>query len=290
MSVVVCPHCGAKIRAGRERCLRCYEKLGEAPPAPRFDGNRLAAGALIGFLCLTTVAVVALWRREARQSGQAPVRPASVAARPAPGRPAPAPAARGRGTELPGEVPFIEPNRAGSAAYAAGDFDRALESYQEAVARNPQDAESWSNLGQVLVRLNRIEEAIPAFERAIDLNDGRWAYHFNLGRAHGLAGRWQRAVDEYRAAQQLYPDDYAIAFNLGLALRKSGDEAGALAQFQKASALDPQEPTFQLSIAMAYDKLGQVENAAAAYRKTLELAPEAPEAPAIRARIDALLK
>ncbi len=287
MSVVICPHCGAKIRAGRERCLRCNEKLGEAPAAPRFDGNRLAAGALIGFLCLTTAAVIAMWRRDAREI-QLP-RP-NVSSPTRPPAPSPAPATPVPGQELSSEVPFIEADRAGNAAYNKGKFDDALASYQDAVTRNPADAESWSNLGQVLVRLNRIDEAIPAFERAIALNGRRWAYHFNLARAHGLSGRWPQAVDEYRIAQQLYPDDYAVAFNLGLALRKSGNEAAALEQFQKASSLDPQEPTFQLSIAVAYDKLGQLENAAAAYRRTLELAPEAPEASAIRARIDALVK
>ena len=289
MSVVICPHCGAKIRAGRERCLRCAERLDVTLPAPRFDGNRLAAAALIGFLCLTTATLVTLWQRSSRDPQPAPPR---AAARPvqAPAAVQPAPRTSDAAGTLVRDVPFVDPNRAGNAAYADGDYDRALELYREAVSRNPQDAESWSNLGQVLVRRNRVEEAIAAFQRAIALNARRWAYHFNLARAHGVAGRWPQAVEEYRVAQQLYPEDYVVAFNLGLALRKSGDEAAALEQFKKASSLDPQEPTFQLSIAVAYEKLGQAQNAAAAYRRTLELAPLAPEADAIRARIDALVK
>ncbi len=287
MSVVICQNCGAKIRAGRERCLRCHEKLVAAPVKPGFDFNRLAAAALVGFLCLTSAALLTAWRRGAANVTPAPkVTPARAGA--VPKAVVPEGPAAGIGSTF--DVPFMESGRAGNAAYGSGEFERALQLYRDAVTRNPGDAESWSNLGQVLVKLNRVDEAVPNFQRAIALNGERWAYHFNLARAQGLAGQWPQAVTEYREAQRLYPDDYAIAFNLGLALRKAGDEAAALEQFQKASALDPQEPTFQLSIAMVYDKLGRRENAAAAYQRTLDLAPEAPEAPQIRARIDALLK
>jgi tetratricopeptide (TPR) repeat protein len=185
---------------------------------------------------------------------------------------------------------FMEPSAAGSVAYGEGEYDRALALYQDAVRKNPDDAEAWSNIGQVLVRLNRAAEAVPNFERAIAILPSRWAYHFNLARAHGLLNDWPKAIESYRAAQQLYPDDYAIAFNLGSALRKAGDHAGAVEQFKKAVSLDPQDPTFHLSLAMSYEALNREAEAVDAYRTTLELAPEAPEAPQIRAKIERLLQ
>jgi tetratricopeptide (TPR) repeat protein len=188
------------------------------------------------------------------------------------------------------EAAFMEPSAAGSVAYQGGEYERSLALYMEAVKKNPDDAEAWSNLGQVLVRLERPAEAIPHFERAVGILPTRWAYHFNLARAHGLLNDWPKAVESYRAAQRLYPEDYAIAFNLGLALRKTGDHPGAIDQFQKAISLDPQDPTFHLSLAMSYEALDRPEEAAAEYRKTLELAPEAPEAPQIRTRIERLVQ
>ena len=86
-------------------------------------------------------------------------------------------------------------------AYAAGDFATALERYQAAVQKNPQDAESLSNLGQVLVRLNRTPEAIAYFDRAVAILPNRWAYQFNLARALGLLGRTDEAIAGYRRAQ-----------------------------------------------------------------------------------------
>jgi Flp pilus assembly protein TadD len=285
--MIVCPSCHAKVRAGRDRCPRCGHRFTGVPPAPRLDLRRVAPYALGTLAVVAVVAAVGMYRRSASDTEPAPATRATAAS---PARPAPAttPAAPDSGGV--GEIPFIEPAAAGAVAYQGGEYERALALYQDAVKRNPNDAEAWSNMGQVLVRLGRNAEAIPTFDRAIAILPGRWAYHFNRARAYGLLNDWPKAVEGYRAAQQLYPDDYAIAFNLGLALRKTGDHAAAVEQFQKAISLDPGEPTFHLSLAMSYESLGRMAEAVEAFRRTLELAPEAPEAPQIRARMERLVQ
>lgn len=287
-ALIVCPACNTKIRAGRDRCPRCRHKLGTESASPRVNLNRFAPAALALLAVAVVAAAVSLWRLSEDPAEEPPLAAASAPADPVEHMSAPASVAEEPSADAPA-VPFIEPNREGGLAYAAGDHERAAALYQEAVERNPDDAESWSNLGQVLVRTGRVAEAIPHFERAIALQGQRWAYHFNLARARGLLGQWPEAVEGYLQAQRLFPDDYATAFNLGLALRQVGDDAAAIEQFQRAIALDPQEPTFRLSLAMTYERLGRKQEAAAAYQTTLDLAPEAPEAPQIRARIERLL-
>jgi Flp pilus assembly protein TadD len=284
--VVLCPQCGAKVRAGHRRCPRCREKL--LGTASGFDFGRVAPIALGLLFIAALVSGFAFWR-QAGEHEEAPAARAVVES-PSSGSASHArPIPRPRGNPVETEIAFIEPSRAGGVAYNAGDYAGALAQYQDAVRAHPEDAESWSNLGQVLVRLNRAEEAVPHFQHAIGLNGGRWAYHFNLARALGLMGKWPQAAESYRAAQRLYPEDYAIAFNLGLALRKSGDEEGAIEQFRNAIALDPGDPTFHFSLAVSCDRLGRAADAVQAYQRTLELAPDAPEVPQIRARIEALL-
>jgi tetratricopeptide (TPR) repeat protein len=285
-AVVVCQTCGAKVRARHNRCPRCRTTF-TAPAAPRVDFNRVAPTAIGVLVLASAVAGYALWRQASESPAAVPSSPPAVAAQPKPAAPtAEIPVAR----RDSGDIPFIEANRAGSLAYGAGEYDRALAAYREAVEKNPGDAESWSNLGQVLVRLDRVVEALPAFQRAIQLDGDRWAYHFNVARAHGLLGHWDLAVNEYREAQRLFPDDYAVTFNLGLALRKSGDAAAAAEQLEKAAVLNPDDASFRLALARTYEQLGRKQDAVSAYQQTLALAPDATEAPIIRARIDALLK
>lgn len=201
-------------------------------------------------------------------------------------RPAAAPARAATPDLEPAEErPFLDPQGQAAVAYEAGNMDAALQRYQEAVDRNPNDAESHSNLGQVLVRLERPAEALPHFDRAIELIPNRWAYVFNRARALGLLGRWEESVAAYRRAQALFPEDYVTAFNLALALRKLGKHEAALSEFQKAIELEPNDATFRIALGMTFERLQKPTEAAAAYEEALRLAPEAPDADIVRKRI-----
>jgi Flp pilus assembly protein TadD len=185
-------------------------------------------------------------------------------------------------------VPFMDAARAGNASYVTGDLESALAQYRDALERNPRDAESLSNMGQVLVKVNRVAEAVPLFEQACALAPWRWAYRFNLARAVGKLGQWDRAATEYQAAAQLFPDDYVTRFNLAQALHKKGDEAGAIVEYQKAIALSPNDPTFHLALGISYERLQRSAEAAGAYTKYVELAAASPDVERVKARIAAL--
>jgi Flp pilus assembly protein TadD len=185
----------------------------------------------------------------------------------------------------PRERPFMDSTSVAAAAYSAGDYTSALQGFQAAIDKNPQDAESLSNLGQVLVRLGRTEESLPYFERAISLIPSRWAYHFNRARALGLLNRWDEAIAGYRQAQLLFPNDYATAFNLGLALHKKGDDEAAVAEYLKAIQLAPEDGSFRFALALSYERLQKNADAIAEYEEYLRLAPDAADAERVRARI-----
>ena len=239
-----------------------------------------AAAVVAGLFGLT---VMGLWLTGTSPAVPIATGPASdpLAARRAPMLAAPA----GEQTPEPAARPFLEPAGAGSIAYAAGDYDAALARYMEAVRRNPDDAESLSNLGQVLVRLNRTAESIPYYERAVAILPGRWAYHFNLARALGLLNRHAEAVAGYRRAQELFPDDYVTTFNLAMALHRKGDEVAAVEQYQKAILLQPEDASFRKALGISLEQLQKASEAAAAYSEYLRLAPSAPDADMVRARI-----
>ena len=181
-------------------------------------------GALLGVAVLIAGG---LWMKGGSRP-QPPVlaalRPDAVAERAAP--PQEAPVGPRSEPAVPADRKFMEPQGEGAVAYADGNYAIALERYQAAIAKNPDDAEALSNQGQVLARLGRVEEAIPFFDRAIALIPQRWAYRFNRARALATVGRTAEAVAGYRDAQQLFPNDYATAFNLGLALHTAGRRSG----------------------------------------------------------------
>jgi len=286
---ITCPACGSKIRASRKKCPRCHALLATPDPAIAAAQSRKLIRAAAGLAGAFALLVIALWFMRGASPAAASIAKVQhgdpfASQHAMASKPAGAPAALDAGRDRP----FLDAPGKGATAYTAGDYAAALEQYRLAVERNPQDAESLSNLGQVLVRMNKAEEAIPYFERAVAILPDRWAYQFNLARALGLLGRTDESIAAYRRAQQLFPDDYVTTFNLALALHKHGDEDRAVEQYQKAIALQPDDASFRLALATSLERLQKRSEAAAAYQEYLRLSPTGPDADKVRARIAAL--
>jgi len=286
---VICRACGAKIKEGRQRCLRCdaaLEAVSAAPAGGRLAGlglrrgPMLLAGSLLSLLALSIVVVTS----RADQTGAAAAAPAPAATS--------APRVRADPPtppdSAPGEPRFLDPRIGGRVAYAQGDYLTAADRYRKAIEANPSDADALNNLAQVLARMGNPADALPFFERAITLYPGVWAYRFNLAHAYGEMGNWKRAVTEYRSAGELFPDDYVTQFNLARALHKQGREQEAIVEYQKAIALAPGEPSFHLSIGLSYERLNRPNDAVESYRRYLELSPEAPDAQQVKDRVQIL--
>jgi tetratricopeptide (TPR) repeat protein len=280
----VCESCGSKFDASRDRCPKCRApivKLDAAAEKARSKRLALGSGVVLGICVL---AVGTIWYTQ-RPGPERPVtaRPSDpLAAR---RQPRAAEGEPGVAAAVEKPRPFMDPSGAATVSYQSGDYLSALAQFEAAVAKNPRDAESLSNLGQVLVRLERTEEAIPYFERACTLNPDRWAYRFNLARALGLLQRWDESIASYRQAQQLFPADYVTTFNLALTLHKKGDDAAAIEEYKKAIELNPEDASFRMAMAISYEALQQRQNAAAAYSEYLRLSPTAADADKVRARI-----
>ena len=284
---IICQTCGSKIRAGRKKCPRCRAVLTAPDPKIAAAHSRKLTRAAAIVAGAFAVVVIVLWCMRGPAISTTPV------VKTAPGdpltnrrqTPVPAASAPSAAKDEGMARPFLDPSGKGAAAYMAGDYATALKQYQEAVTRHPQDAESLSNLGQVLVRMNRVEEALPFFQRALAIVPDRWSYQFNLARALGLLGRMNEAIAAYRRAQQLFPDDYVTTFNLALALHKSGDDAAAVEQYLRAITLQPEDASFRLALGNSLLKLQKRAEAAAAYQEYLKLSPAAPDADTVRAKI-----
>lgn len=290
---VTCAACGARIRADRERCLRCEQILVAAPVPPRIqrltpEQQRFAAGAAV--VAVVLVGALAWRNRPTVTDDAAPAQalrpPAAVAAAAAP----PASPAANRPATAWNAPPgaFLDTSRAATAAFLTGDLQRSKEQFEAALEQKPDDAEALNSIGQILDRQGDLAGAIARFEKAIAIAPDRWAYHFNLGHAAGRQGDWTRAADEYREAVRLFPDDYATQFNLALALQRGGDAAAAIPEFEKAIRLAPAEASFHLALGNSLQAAGRLPEARKAFQTYLEMEPSAADAGKVKAHIETL--
>ncbi len=73
-----------------------------------------------------------------------------------------------------------------TAARKLGEAPRAIEALRRAVALDPADADSWNELGALLLQRDELEPALEAFERAVSLRPGDEMFRRNLEFARGI--------------------------------------------------------------------------------------------------------
>jgi tetratricopeptide (TPR) repeat protein/ribosomal protein L40E len=288
---VICASCGARIRADRERCLRCHEPLvawkRSEIPLPSWI-HALGGGTLIfGLVGVFALGVLLYLSFESTPVESArPVQRTSTQSAAS----ATAPVARGRAeTATPIQpIAFVDTSRRSSMDIADADLADARKRFEEALEHNSKDADTQNNLGVVLERLGFVPSAIRHLSEAVALDRRNWAYHFNLAHAASLQLDWNRAASEYAAVTELFPSNSAAQYNLAFALHSSGNEAAAVTAFEKAIALAPGDPAPHLSLAVSLESVGRSSDAAAEYERYLQMVPGTRDAAAVKARIQSL--
>jgi Flp pilus assembly protein TadD len=77
----------------------------------------------------------------------------------------------------------------GHTALAMGEMEQAVLCYRSATELNQNNAEAWQALGMCLVKLEKLEEAIPALETLVSLKPKDQLAYTSLSLAYGRAGR-----------------------------------------------------------------------------------------------------
>ncbi len=100
-------------------------------------------------------------------------------------------------------------------------------------------AEAHNDLGNALLQVGRIQEAIGHYEQALRISPDYPEAHNDLGIALAQAGRIPEAIEHWEHALRVRPDFADAHFNLGLALEEMGRRPEAIAQLEQSLKLQP---------------------------------------------------
>jgi tetratricopeptide (TPR) repeat protein len=193
-------------------------------------------------------------------------------------------------------------------AEQAAHYQAAIRHYQIALRMNPDFADGHFNLGDVLAKVGRPEEAETEFRAAMRLKPGQPDVYNNLGfvlaarkrypealtnylqalkllpnytNAHNNIavtlenlGRHDEAVTHYQRALELDPKLSAAHANYGLILARQGDMAGALPHFAEAAKLEPDNAQAQFHFGLGLLTQQQIAAALDRFRVTIKLRPD----------------
>ena len=166
---------------------------------------------------------------------------------------------------------------------AAAEF---LEAQKNLGEKDPNAALVWFKLGEAYDAAGRNEEAGNAYQQAITLKPDVPGYYNNLGNVLARAGKIDEARTAYMKNAELDPPNAATAWrNFGISLYNANRLGDAVEPLQKAAEIDPKSPQtwYLLGASLVYkmttkkvgDKVevifapGTIE----AYQKAVELDP-----------------
>lgn len=107
----------------------------------------------------------------------------------------------------------------GVKAVHAGDYPRALEYLQKAVAVNANDADAWNYIGFSQRNLQHYDESLAAYEKALAINPDHRGANEYLGELYLKTGDLEKAQERLAKLQSLCPagceeyDDLGKAIN-----------------------------------------------------------------------------
>jgi tetratricopeptide (TPR) repeat protein len=145
--------------------------------------------------------------------------------------------------------------------------------WTRALACDSGNSTALNNMGNVLVKQGKPDQAIPQFRKALDIAPGFAEAHNNLGLALDATGNVEEAIAQYRKALEIDPDYGAARNNLGNGLFAKGNLDEAIVQLHKALELIPDSAVVWCNLGSALAQKGNLKEAIAQFRKALEIDP-----------------
>jgi predicted Zn-dependent protease len=141
---------------------------------------------------------------------------------------------------------------------------------QEAVQKNPKDADSWMHIADLFERGQAWQFEADALLKVVALEPGRSFAHLKLGNTYNRLGRPQDAVAAFLEAKKTRPEDPVLYNNLAFAYGKLGKSAEQIAALRQAVTLRPRYGTARLNLGTAVVKTGDRAGAEAQYNALRE--------------------
>jgi tetratricopeptide (TPR) repeat protein len=124
--------------------------------------------------------------------------------------------------------------------FQAGEYQRAVDVYREALAQDPGNARTYYDLALALDHLGKTAEERDALQKAITLDSTIARAHNQLGLISLQAGQEAEAEKELKAAIALDPGYAEAQNNLGVLYGQQGKNKAAEELFRQATENNPQ--------------------------------------------------
>ncbi len=126
----------------------------------------------------------------------------------------------------------------GSAYFQNEQYQKSVETLQQALQIEPDNAEALFNIGNSYLKLNRYTQAIASYEEAFQLDDQFWPAINNIGLVKYEEGNSSEAIQHWQQALEIDDDQAEPILAIAVAMYIRGDEEEGLNMGKAALSLD----------------------------------------------------
>jgi tetratricopeptide (TPR) repeat protein len=177
-------------------------------------------------------------------------------------------------------------------AMKAGRHDDAIAKFNEVLAKRPDCADCYYNIGMAYTAKQQYAEAEAAFKQAVTLKPDSPESFTGLANIYNAQKRFDLAADASAKAAQLTGGAAGggaeATYNQGVIFFNAGKFEEARAQFEAASKADPNMGMAHYQLGMTSLNLGRIADAISALEAYLKVEPDGPKAAEVKAALPAL--
>ncbi|MEJ2721327.1 MAG: tetratricopeptide repeat protein [bacterium] len=129
--------------------------------------------------------------------------------------------------------------REGHRCFNRGDFESAVECFEQALAFQPSYADLHCKLGLCYLELGKPERAAECFANALEQNPTYTEAHYSLGITLYRLKRYDESCERLRSATELEPDYADLHCRLGVAEMSLGNYHAAKCSIERALEISP---------------------------------------------------
>lgn len=168
----------------------------------------------------------------------------------------------------------VEYREIGSEKFAQGDYQEAVEAFEQAVKIDPNYSEAYRGLGGSHFNLGNYGTALEYLDKAIEINSQDEKAFQNRGLSHHSLNNYLKAIEDFSNAIEIQVDYWKAYYARGKSYFNLDKYEEAIVDFTKAIELGFEDPSPFYLRGLAKQSLGDVEGAIGDFSKAIELNPE----------------
>ena len=155
-------------------------------------------------------------------------------------------------------------------------FSKSVNFLSKALEIKPNDADCWTNYGNILQELKRFDEAITCYDKALCIKQDAEIY-YNRGSALKKLKRFEESIASYDQAIRINPDA-EIYYNRGVILQEMLRFEEAIASYDRAISIKPHYIEAYYNKGFASQELRLFDEALSCYNQVIDIKPDYAEA------------